>query len=55
MVDEVEVPWGKLAAVACGALVLAGVVRGAYAISRVAVGEVRYRAADPDAWLKWVR
>jgi hypothetical protein len=55
MADAVEVPWVQLAAVAGGLVVLAIVVRGVTAVGRVALGEARYRAGDPDVWLKWVR
>ena len=55
MPDADEVPWGMLAAVAGGLVALAIVVRGVTAVVRIAVGEARYRASDPDAWLKWVK
>jgi hypothetical protein len=55
MADPVEVPWVQVAVVAGGLLVLAVVVRGVTAVARVALGEARYRARDPDAWLKWVK
>lgn len=55
MADAVEVPWVQLAAVAGGLIVLAVVVRGVSAVARVAIGEARYRANDPDAWLKWLK
>jgi hypothetical protein len=55
MTDADEVPWGMLAAVAGGVVALAIVVRGATAVVRIALGEARYRAGDPDTWLKWVR
>ena len=44
-----------LAGVAVGAVALAVVAGGALAVVRIAVGEVRYRASDPDAWLKWIK
>jgi len=55
MTDELELPWIKMAAVAGGVLTLAVVARGMVAIGRIAVGEARYRAGDPDTWLKWVK
>ena len=55
MADADEVPWGKLAAAAAGLATLAVVVRGAIAVVRIALGEARYRAGDPDTWLKWVK
>jgi hypothetical protein len=55
MADTDEVPWGMLAAVAGGVVALAVVVRGAVAVVRIAVGEARYRASDPDRWFKWVK
>ena len=55
MADADEVPWGMLAAVAAGAVALAIVVRGAIGVVRIALGEARYRANDPDAWLKWIK
>jgi hypothetical protein len=55
MADTVEVPWAQLAAVAGGVLALAIVVRGVTAVARIALGEARYRASDPDTWLKWVK
>jgi hypothetical protein len=55
MADADEVPWAMLAAVAGGVVALAIVVRGVTGIVRIAVGEARYRANDPDAWLKWVK
>jgi hypothetical protein len=30
-------------------------VRGVGAAVRLALGEARFRASDPDTWLKWVR
>ena len=54
MADTVEIPWGQLAVVGGGLLVLAVVVRGVTAVVRIALGEARYRAGDPDVWLKWV-
>jgi len=55
MANADEVPWAMLAAVAGGVVALAVVVRGVTAVVRIAMGEARYRASDPDAWLKWVR
>jgi hypothetical protein len=55
MADAEQVPWATLAGVAVGAVALAVVARGALAVVRIAVGEVRYRASDPDAWLKWIK
>lgn len=55
MADVEEVPWGRLAAVAGGVVALAVVVRGVTAVARIALGEARYRASDPDVWLKWVK
>ena len=54
MADADEVPWAMLAAVAGGMVALAVVVRGVTAVVRIALGEARYRANDPDAWLKWI-
>ena len=54
MADAVEVQWVKVAAVAGGLLTLTIIVRGVSAVARIALGEVRYRANDPDAWLKWL-
>ena len=55
MADADEVPWVMLAAVAGGVVALAIVVRGVVAVVRIALGEARYRASDPDAWLKWMK
>jgi hypothetical protein len=55
MANTDEVPWGMVAAVAGGVVALAIVVRGVIAVVRIAFGEARYRAGDPDTWLKWVR
>jgi hypothetical protein len=55
MADADEVPWGMLAAVAGGVVVLAVVKLGVTAVVRIALGEARYRANDPETWLKWVR
>jgi hypothetical protein len=54
MADADEIPWGTLAAVAGGMVALAVVVRGVTAVVRIAFGEARYRASDPDTWLRWV-
>jgi hypothetical protein len=54
MADADEIPWGTLAAVAGGVVALAVVVRGVTAVVRIALGEARYRASDPDTWLRWV-
>jgi hypothetical protein len=55
MADTDEVPWGTVAAVAGGLLAAAIVVRGVVGVARIALGEARFRANDPDTWLKWVR
>jgi hypothetical protein len=55
MADTVEVPWVRLAVVGGGLLALGLVVRGVTAVARIALAEARYRAGDPDTWLKWVR
>ena len=55
MSDTDEVPWAMLAAVAGGVVAVAVVVRGATGVVRIALGEARYRANDPDAWLKWLK
>jgi hypothetical protein len=55
MADAGEVPWVTLAAVAGGLVAVAVVVRGATGVVRIALGEARYRASDPDAWLRWVK
>ena len=52
MVDAPVVPWGKVAAVTGGLVALAVVVRGVTGMVRIALGEARYRANDPDVWLK---
>ena len=54
MADGDEVPWGKVAAVAGGVVSLAIVARGVRGLVRIAFGEARYRASDPDTWLRWV-
>ncbi|HEY6576131.1 MAG TPA: hypothetical protein VI029_14615 [Mycobacterium sp.] len=48
MADDVEVAWIKLTAVVGGVVALAVVVRGVSAVVRIALGEARYRAGDPD-------
>jgi hypothetical protein len=55
MADTDAVPWGTVAAVAGGLLAAAVVVRGVVGVARIAFGEARFRASDPDTWLKWVR
>ena len=55
MADTDQVPWGMVAAVAGGLVAVAVVVRGVTGVVRIALGEARFRASDPDTWLKWVR
>jgi hypothetical protein len=55
MADTDEVPWAMVAAVAGGLVAVAVVVRGVTGVVRIALGEARFRASDPDTWLKWVR
>jgi hypothetical protein len=55
MADTDMVPWGTVAAVAGGLVAVAVVVRGVRGAVRIALGEARFRASDPDTWLKWVR
>jgi hypothetical protein len=55
MDNDLEVPWNTVAIVAGGVVAAAIVLRGVVGIVRIALGEARYRARDPDAWLKWVK
>ena len=54
MADVEEGPWGKVAGLAAAALTVALILRGIRGLVRIAFGEARYRANDPDTWLKWV-
>jgi hypothetical protein len=53
--DADEVPWATVAAVAGGVVAMAVGIRLVVAAVRIAVGEARYQAADPDNWFKWLR
>src|SRR6188472_1599609 len=55
MPDTDDIPWATVAAVAGGLVAVAVVVRGVTGVVRIALGEARFRASDPDTWLKWVR
>jgi hypothetical protein len=55
MTETVEVPWVKLTAVVGGVLALAVVVRGVIGVVRIAIGEARYKAGDPDTWTRWLK
>jgi hypothetical protein len=55
MAGAVEVPWGKLAVVAGGALAFTMATRAASGVAGMVLGEVRDRAVDSDAWLQWFR
>jgi len=55
MPDTDDIPWATVAAVAGGLVAVAVVVRGVVGVARIALGEARFRANDPDTWLKWVR
>ena len=55
MPDTDDIPWATVAAVAGGLVAVAVVVRGVTGVVRIAPGEARFRASDPDTWLKWVR
>jgi uncharacterized membrane protein len=55
MADTDEVPWAMIAAAAGGLVAVAVVVRGVVGVTRIALGEARFRASDPDTWLKRIR
>jgi hypothetical protein len=55
MADTDMVPWGTVAAVAGGLVAVAVVVRVVRDTLPLPLGEARFRASDPDTWLKWVR